>query len=306
MPESIDEPARTWPTGAPEMTDNAAEPSEHSEERPQARRRARKRPPGGMSPRDLRYLNKLPKAKGIRIRSRRDGFGAQYMAQMSALAWAIQNNRYFYFEPFSHLDHGEDATTMSQFTGLRPWGEPVKYKRIAHVRFVPEVLSSPNPSTYFTPETLAVIRDMYHSSPKPASCPHDIAIHIRRGDINQEMRSRWLSMGTYKRLIKTLQGFFPDHSIGIYSQGDPADFQQLRALGARLELNQDLRRTFHELATSPLLIPAPSCLSYAAALLSERQILHLSNPQNRPLDHWIQTRALGMKARPLLKMLVAR
>ena len=265
-------------------------------------RAPRQRPPGGLTPRDLRYLRQLPKARGIRIRTRRDGFGAQYIAQRRALAWAITNKRYFFYEPFSHLDHGEDATRMSDFTGLRSWGKPVNYNRLAHVRYVPEVLAANDPSVHFSAEVLEIVRGMYHSTPKPAACQHNIAIHIRRGDVNKEMASRWLSMGTYKRLITTLQGFFPGHSIGIYSQGSPEDFRSLQAPGVRLELNQDLEQTFHDLVTAPLLIPAPSCLSYAAALLSEGHILHISNPQNRPLKHWLQIRALTLKASKLLKL----
>lgn len=232
---------------------------------------------------------------GIRIRTRRDGFGAQYLAQMSALAWASKYNRYYYFEPLTYVDHGEDASLLNSFTGLRSWGAPIRYNKIARIRFVPEVLSAPRPSSYFDNKTLSILREMYWSTPKPERCRHDIAIHMRRGDVDKNMKERWISNQLYANLVKTLRGFFPDKSIGIYSQGDPQDFQALTRHGARLELNRDLRETFHELATAPLLIPAPSCLSYAAALISTGTVLHLSNPQNRPLDHWIQTRALTMK-----------
>jgi len=251
-----------------------------------------RRPPGGFQQWELNVLKRLPTAPGIRIRTRRDGFGAQYLAQMSALAWATKYDRYYYFEPFTYVDHGEDASLLNSFTGLRPWGEPVEHHKIERIRFVPEVLSSPRPSSYFNSKTLSILRDMYWSTPKPDKCRHHIAIHIRRGDVDKSSGGRWVSNKLYINLVKIMKGFFPGKSIGIYSQGDPADFRKLTKLGACLELNRDLRQTFHELATAPLLVPAPSCLSYAAALLSEGNVLHLANRQTRPLEHWIHSKAL--------------
>jgi hypothetical protein len=270
---------------------------------PRRRRRGRRRSPGGMSPRDLRQLARLPRAPGIRIRTRCDGFGAQYLAQISALAWALQEKRYFYYEPFSKLDHGEDAASMSEFTGLRSWGTPADFKKLSHVRFVPEVLKAPNPSLYFNAQLLRIIREMYYSAPKPSACKHAIAIHIRRGDINKGMKSRWLPEKVYIQLVRMLRQFFPGKSIGIYSQGAPSEFSALTTEGATLELSRDLRETFHELATAPVLIPAPSCLSYSAAILSEGTIIHLANDQNKPLDHWLHSRALSMKRSQLLKIM---
>jgi hypothetical protein len=269
----------------------------------QPRVRGRKRAPGGLTPRDLRYLRNLDQARGIRIRTRCDGFGAQYMAQMSALAWAVHNNRYFYFEPFAVLDHGEDAETMSQFTGLRSWGRRVRYKRLAHVRFVPEILESAEPSRYFNSNVLSILREMYRSSPKPAPCSHQIAIHIRRGDVGEHLSSRWLSSDVYLSLVQSLQRFFPGASIGLYSQGQTSDFRDFARLGVSLELNRDLRETFHELVTAPMLFPAPSCLSYAAAVLSEGVVVHLANQQNRPLSHWLHSRALSQPPTTLRQQL---
>jgi len=256
------------------------------------RARGRRRSAGGLTPRDLRYLSSLPTAPGVRIRTRRDGFGAQYLAQMGALAWAIKNHRHFYFEPFSYLDHDEDPIAMASFTGLKSWGEPVPFRQLAHVRFIPEVLGAPRPSLFFCGKTRSILRQMYWSTPKPAQCRHDIAIHIRRGDVDTKMKTRWLSDDIYLGLIKILRSFFPELTIGLYSQGNPAAFEAFSRLGASLELNRDLRQTFHELATAPLLVPAPSCLSYAAALLSEGNVLHLANRQTRPLEHWIHSKAL--------------
>jgi len=265
---------------------------------PRRSRRSRRsgRPPGGLSPRDLHYLAQLPTAPGIRIRTRRDGFGAQYLAQMGALAWAVKNNRFYYFNGFSYLDHGEDPVAMSQFTGLKRWGKPSPLCELAKVRFVPDILKARQPSLFFTQQVLAILREMYNSTPKPSSCRHQIAIHIRRGDVNKQFCSRWLSDRIYVDLIETLRAFLPEASIGIYSQGDPSEFQNLRRRGASLELNRNLRETFHELVSAPMLIPAPSCLSYSAAILSEGTVLHLANEQNQPLSHWLHSQAL---ARPL-------
>lgn len=267
------------------------------------RRRGRRRPPGGMSQRDLRQLARLPRAPGIRIRTRCDGFGAQYLAQISALAWALKENKYFYYEPFAQLDHGEDAASMSEFTGLHSWGAPAEFKKLSHVRFVPEVLKTLNPSELLDSKLLAVVREMYYSTPKPNPCKHQIAIHIRRGDINKGMRSRWLSGKIYIQLVHTLRSFFPDYSIGIYSQGETSDFSRLLESGTTLELNRDLKETFHELATAPILVPGPSCLSYCAGIISEGTVIHIANDQNRPLEHWLHTKALSMKRSQLLKAL---
>jgi hypothetical protein len=275
-------------------------------ERSRARKRGQRRSPGGLSPRDLQQLEQLPQAEGIRIRTRRDGFGAQYLAQISALCWAIENNRYFFYQRFSYLDHGEDAAKMSNFTGLRSWGEPVHRSKLAHVRFVPSILKAAQPSQHISQRALEVIRDMYHSSPKPSACKHTIAIHMRRGDISKQMKSRWMSEKVYIQLIKTLRTFFPGHTIGIYSQGSAEDFSRLTQQGAFLELNRDLRETFHELATAPLLFPAPSCLSYAAAIVSEGTVVHIANQQHQPLEHWIHSAALSKKRSILLQELKNR
>jgi len=273
--------------------------SDANSPQPRRSRRSRRsgRPPGGLSPRDLHYLAQLPTAPGIRIRTRRDGFGAQYLAQMGALAWAVKNNRFYYFNGFSYLDHGEDPVTMSQFTGLTHWGKRLPPSKLAKVRFVTEILNAEKPSRFFNQKVLAILRKMYYSTPKPSASSHQIAIHIRRGDVNKQFCSRWLSDRIYVDLIETLRAFFPEASIGIYSQGDPSEFQNLSRRGASLELNRNLRETFHEMVTTPMLIPAPSCLSYSAAILSEGTVLHLANRQTRPLEHWIHSRALT-KARP--------
>lgn len=266
--------------------------------------RRRSRPPGGLSARDLHYLSQLHQAPGIRIRTRCDGFGAQYLAQMGALAWAVKHNRYYYFNGFSHLDHNENAEEMSTFTGLRRWGKRIRPSELAKVRYLPQVLGAKDPSFYFSQEAITIIRRMYNSSPKPGRCVHQIAIHIRRGDVSKKMRARWLSNKIYIELIQTLQAFFPKASIGIYSQGKPTDFEVFTKLGVTLELNRDLKQTFHELVTAPLLIPAPSCLSYAAAILAEGTVLHLANLQNRPLNHWLHSTALTWPRSTLLSKLL--
>ncbi len=247
-----------------------------------------------------------------------DGFGAGYHAILGAVAWCTHNGYVFVHTPV-HLRNPSGNQNLSfygigrdkeldDFMGFKSdedydgefeiqsidessKGRPgICTKKL----FIKEVALAKRPSIYYTPEVLDKIRKMYYSTGKPSSGEHDIAIHIRRGDVNENMdiegkRARYTSDDFYVQLIKFLQENYPSYSICVYSEGEINDFKKLKNLDINFCLNGDIKKTFHDFVTAKILVTSKSSFSYVAAILSEGIVYYI--PMNeKPLDHWNEAR----------------
>ncbi len=214
--------------------------------------------------------------------ARRDGFGAQYQAMMSGVAYAHFMNYRYVHTPFQRLDHNVDVAAMNRFIGIPVSGEKADIREEGSAL----VNSAEIPDIYYTDEVRAILRSWYHSTEKPAVDPEQIAIHIRRGDAaRQNLTFRLTSNSFYRQLIRDLEGEYPGLRIRIHSEGQPGDFSDLESKNVELALNEDLRVTFHAMVMAKVLVTAKSSLSYAAALLNENTVCYIPF-WHKPLKSW--------------------
>jgi hypothetical protein len=197
----------------------------------------------------------------------------------------------------AHTHDGVKVDEMNTFMGIStsPMASDVENK-ITEIQSK-EVHFSDTPSEYYTPEVIQKIREYYYSSPKPAIERNDIAIHVRRGDVNKENSgtlekdkhgvefSRFTSNEEYKQMIAALKSEYPTYKITIHSQGNLEDFSDLMGENITCKLNEDLRQTFHTFVTAKVFVMGKSSLSYAAAILNEGTVYY-QEFWHKPLDNW--------------------
>ena len=223
------------------------------------------------------------KKKTYSIHGKHDGFGAQYQAILSGIAWADYKNYNYLHIPFSRISHAQNKNELNKFIGI-PYSKNIKSDIIQ--KYSNEVHFSNNPDKYYTPIVLQKIRNFYYSTDKPKIKNNDyIAIHIRRGDVsNKKNKNRYTDINYYQKIIKFLKEKYPNKKIKIFSQGNKNDFKEL-ANSCILELNKDLQYTFHSMVVAKVLVTAKSSLSYSAALLNKNTIYYL-NFWHKPLNSW--------------------
>ena len=127
---------------------------------------------------------------------------------------------------------------------------------------------------------------------KPNVGEIDVAIHIRRGDVDSEETGRYTKNDDYVKIIDRLKITYPLYTIKIFSEGKFEDFQDLGLAEECFLLNIDVAATFHSLVSAKVLISAKSSFSYAAALLNENTVYHPTTFWHHKLDHWLPIHSL--------------
>ena len=155
------------------------------------------------------------------------------------------------------------------------------------MRFSKEVHFSKTPSIYYTDKVIKYIRDSYFSSKKPVIDKIDIAIHIRRGDINKNSE-RWLNNKVYVKIINKLKKIYPQYTITIFSEGTYKDFKDLGLEKKCFKLNKNIFKTFHSLVSSKVLIMGLSSFSYCAGIINSNTVYHYDTLWHKKLDHWLK------------------
>tara|TARA_R110000824_G_scaffold9932_8_gene44122 strand:+ start:1251 stop:1997 length:747 start_codon:yes stop_codon:yes gene_type:complete len=243
--------------------------------------------------------------KNYTIRGKTDGFGCQYNAVLSGLAFCHNmNGRYRYVHtPFGRVSHGwEDRTDeLNDFIGI-PDGRHGKKIHVAQ-RFNKNVHLDTNPSNWYNHKVLDIIRKSYWSTEKPSPPKNDIVVHIRRGDVQPnrggDRRARHMKNQWYQGRIPWLTSKYPSHyKVSIHSEGEMSEFQSImnewpQDLIDRTtwKLNCCLKTVFHEMVTAKILFQSKSGLSYTAGILSEGEVyFKIGSPargQKYPLNNWI-------------------
>ena len=217
------------------------------------------------------------------IVGKNDGFGAQYHAIISGIVYCKYMKYKYIHTPFQKMGHNSNIKSLNKFIGI-----PVKsYNKNINIKKQYEgiVHFSDKPSIYYTPVALKLIRKYYYSTPKPIIDNIDIAIHIRRGDVNSSITSRYTDNTQYIKYINYLLKKYPSYKIKIFSQGNITDFKELQNERVFFYLNKSVEETFHSLVIAKVLLTAKSSFSYSAALLNKNTIYYI-NFWHKPLDHW--------------------
>jgi hypothetical protein len=158
------------------------------------------------------------------------------------------------------------------------------------------VHGSLNPEYFYNNNVLNLFREIYYSNSKPNIPTFDntkknIAIHIRRGDVNpQKYPGRFISNQIYIDLIKKID--LSNTLIHIFSEGKPEDFKDIIQLFPEnkfiFHLNENIQLTFHSMVKADILILSKSSFSYCAGLLNENTIIAnlITSWWHKPLKHW--------------------
>ena len=226
------------------------------------------------------------------IAGKTDGFGAQYQAIMSGIAFCASKNYTYIHTPFDKIEHDVDVTKLNKFIGIHTDISMNENDSITTQQYAKEVHCHPYPSIYYTPEVINIIRTYYYSTEKPTVGPIDIAIHIRRGDVNiTSHQIRYTTNILYKKIIGALKKKYPNYTITIFSEGDINDFRDLGLNIANFKLNTDICETFHSLVSAKILVMAKSSFSYASAILN-KNIIYYENFWHKPLNNWLNINSL--------------
>lgn len=219
------------------------------------------------------------------VAGKQDGFGAQYQAVMSGIAYCEYMNYKYVHTPFVKMAHCPDANRMNEFIGMPTKNDSninfdiqEQYSLIVH--------RSKTPDIYYSENVKNTIRKHYYSTAKPIISNFDIAIHIRKGDVSSANKKRFTDNNIYRRIIFMLKNKYPQYSICIYSEGNLDDFEQLFSQNVYFCLNETIEKTFHSLVRAKVLVTAKSSLSYSAALLNTNTIYYLPF-WHHPLKDWI-------------------
>jgi len=275
-----------------------------------------------MEPKD-KILRMTKKPYNYTIRGKTDGFGCQYNAILSGIAFCEHDPNYNYIHtPFYSVSHGwgweenepesswkKRTDELNEFIGI-PY--PQEKQQIDKAqRFNKTVFNDNRPSNWYDDQTLKKIRKYYWSTPKPSKCEQDIVVHIRRGDVQpdgkgSDRRKRYTANEWYGGRIPWVASMYPEsYTIAIHSEGEMDEFESIMddwptslidrttwKLGKYWKHNVefDLKRAFHDMVTSKVLVQSKSAFSYVAGILSEGDVFYYSgnkqSGQRYPLDNW--------------------
>jgi len=225
------------------------------------------------------------------IKGKFDGFGEQYLAVMSGIAYCIKKKYMYVHSPFTKMQHGCNVAKTNEFIGIRNQSLPKFDTSIMIQRsFAKEVHFCKNPSIYYDSNALRSIRNHYYSTEKPNVGDIDIAIHIRRGDITRT-NARHTDNAFYKNLIQQLKRKYPSYTILVFSQGKYKDFEDLGLEENCFRLNLNVFKTFHSLVCAKVFIQAKSSFSYCAGILNKNTVYHMKGYLHK-LHHWFDVASL--------------
>lgn len=223
--------------------------------------------------------------KTYTIKGKTDGFGAQYQSIMSGIVYCKFKNYNYIHTPLKSIEHNQNPKLLNKFIGI-PISSSQNSKINIMKEFEPTVHWSATPSKYYTEEAIQILKNYYYSTPKPNIENIDIAIHIRRGDVNSSCKGRYTPNSYYNEIIKFLNKKYPEYSITIFSEGIRDDFDDFVGKNLIFKLNLNIEETFHSLVSAKILVTAKSSFSYSAAILNSNTIYYIDF-WHKPLKHWI-------------------
>jgi len=224
-----------------------------------------------------------------------DGFGAQYQHIMSGIAFGEFNNYVYVHSPFITIEHNVDVDKLNTFIGINNnhlSADELLSTDVIVQPYADAVHWSNNPSMYYTDNVKQIIKNFYYSTHKPLIADVDIAIHIRRGDVNEDFTDRFTENSKYIKLIQALKLKFPNKKIHIFSEGKIEDFKEFGLNEDNFKLNLDVDETFHSLVCAKILIIAKSSFSYSSAILNENVVYYMDDFLNfwhKPLNTWLNS-----------------
>jgi hypothetical protein len=263
---------------------------------------------------------RIGKKFAIMATGKGDGAGSQAQAAMSALCFAKAHGLAYVHRPFSTIAHAE--TDMA--TWVRTWEDyfnlgafeqrlgdddtpvialdrlPLKPRANPIIVAAEHYLRYCNRDLQAWERVLPQLRaKFWEGKQRQKRGEISLAIHMRRGDVSAGDRKvannftpNATFVNTLTRLKELVGSKAPALRIEIFSQGDPAMFADLAALGARLRLDEPALDTHRALVEADILVMSKGAFSYTAGVLNEGITLY--DPQKyRPLQGWIKRKPDG-------------
>jgi hypothetical protein len=133
-----------------------------------------------------------------------------------------------------------------------------------------------------------------------------VAVHIRRGDVNERVAERFTPNEHVARQIDELSHLLAPlpHEFHAYSEGDKEDFGLIQDR-ATLHLGGDVFECLESLISADIFVMAKSSFSYIGALLA-RGIVIYSRFWHAPLQQWIVADERGEICRSQLRSALLR
>ena len=115
----------------------------------------------------------------------------------------------------------------------------------------------------------------------------NIAVHIRRGDVNEKQYpDRYLPTTYFKTIIDKLLIQYPCANVCIFTELTPTNKEEFNIFtNIKIISGGDVLTTFEHLSKADILITSKSSFSYVAALYNENTVLYTKFWHN-PLPHW--------------------
>jgi hypothetical protein len=224
----------------------------------------------------------------LTIKGKTDGFGAQYQAILSGIAYCKYKNYTYIHTPFAKMEHNTDIIKANEFIGIKTNSKPSNIS-IKEKHYIEKVHLSATPSIYYTDKVLEYIRKRYYSTEKPSIDEIDIAIHIRRGDVSKdENKERFIQNSIYVEIINKLKEKHPIYNITVFSEGKYEDFKELGLEEGCFRLNMDIFKTFHCLVSAKILITCISSFSYCAGIINNNTVYHYDTFDLKKLNNWLK------------------
>jgi hypothetical protein len=118
----------------------------------------------------------------------------------------------------------------------------------------------------------------------------NVAVHIRREDVDGSSRDRGTSDGYYLDLMDIMRGKMPHAKFHVFSslggRHKSEEFDYYRNWGATVHLDTEARETLAHMAKADVLVTAHSSFSYVSALLNPNCVLHQAWMAKMP--RWVQ------------------
>ena len=262
----------------------------------------------------------IPRGTRITCSGRADGAGKQAMARISGINFAKAFGATYVDSPFSRLDHApgemEDWLNAWERRFNLGKGEEQIDGRVYDIVDYEDYLLNGRRITdnvvlrlqqcYWLnrryPDTFEAIgpslRDKFGAITRsPDKDRFVVAIHVRRGDVDQSQNSsRFTPNASIIRTIELIRSILGEFNIKatyqVHSQGKAEDFADFAKLGCELYLDTDAIETMQQIVEADVLVMAKSAFSYVAALISNGVKLYepMSDP---PMSSWISRRKDG-------------
>jgi hypothetical protein len=259
----------------------------------------------------------LPRTYGILATGKNDGAGSQAQAAMSALCLAQAFGLTYVHRPFVTVEHAEgrkgdwarrceDHFNLGAGACLvaetdRPVVPLEELLRAPHAWPQTAIIAAPHYLHFCNRDPEAwervrpLLREKFQQNKEPrVGSAFTVAMHVRRGDVtagNKKVARNFTPNATFIRTLESILNSVSatvdgDIRVELFSQGNPAVFEDFVRLGCRLRLDEPALATHRELADADVLITSKGAFSYTAGVLNDGITLY--DPQKyRPLRDWI-------------------